>query len=68
MQKHKEFVETRFHELEHESNMRLLEAYSHTSERRGYEAVKECQKKRGTEGGLSVRGRENVKEHNLHNT
>ena len=32
------FVETLFHELEHESKMRLLKTHSHTSEQRGYEA------------------------------
>ena len=36
----------RFHELEHESKMRLLKTHSHTSERRGYEADKERQVKR----------------------
>ena len=30
----------RFHELEHESNMRLLKTHSHSSERRGYEALR----------------------------
>ena len=33
-------METRFHELEHESKMGLFKTYSHTSERRGYEADK----------------------------
>ena len=36
-------VETRFHELEHESKIRLLKTHSHTSERRDYEADKERQ-------------------------
>ena len=38
MQKYGKFMETRFHELEHESKIRLLKTHSHTSERRGYEA------------------------------
>ena len=41
-------METRFHELEHESKMRLLKIYSHISERRGYEADKKRQEKRET--------------------
>ena len=32
MQKHGKFVETRFHEVEHESKMPLLRTHSHTSE------------------------------------
>ena len=32
MQKYGKFVETRFHEVEHESKMRLLKTHSHTSE------------------------------------
>ena len=36
-------METRFHELEHESKIRLLKTHSHTSERRDYEADKERQ-------------------------
>ena len=40
-----EFMETRFHELEHESQMRLLKTHSHTSERRGYKADKKRQEK-----------------------
>ena len=42
------FVETRFHELEHESKMWLLKTHSHTFERRDYEdceADKERQEK-----------------------
>ena len=39
-------METRFHEVEHESKMRLLKTHSHTSERRDYEADKERQEKR----------------------
>ena len=35
MQMRGKFMETRFHELEHESKMRLLKTHSHTSERRG---------------------------------
>ena len=46
MQKYGNFMETRFRELEHESNMRFLKTHSHTSERRGYEADKERQEKR----------------------
>ena len=38
-------METRFHELEHESQMRLLKTHSHTSERRGYKADKKRQEK-----------------------
>ena len=45
MQKCGRFVETRFHELEHESKMRLLKTHSHTSERRGYQADKKRQEK-----------------------
>ena len=40
------FMETRFHELEHESKMRLLKPHSHTSERRGYEADKKRHEER----------------------
>ena len=40
------FVKTRFHELEHESKMRLLNSHSYTVERRGYKADKERQEKR----------------------
>ena len=54
-------METRLHELEHESKMRLLNPRSHTSERRDYETGKERQEK-GKKEGLSVRDRENVKE------
>ena len=39
-------VETRFHELEHASKMKLLETHSQTSERWDYEADKERQEKR----------------------
>ena len=45
MQKYGKFMETRFHELEHESKV-LLKTHSHTSERREYEAGKERQEKR----------------------
>ena len=38
-------METRFHELEHDSKMRLLKTHSHTSERRDYEADKKRQEK-----------------------
>ena len=38
LQKYVKFVGTRFHELEHESMMRLLKTHSHTFEQRGYEA------------------------------
>ena len=38
------FVEARFHELEHESKIRLLKTHSYTSERRDCEADKERQK------------------------
>ena len=46
MQKYGTFMETRFHELENESKMRLLKNHSYTSERRDYEADKERQAKR----------------------
>ena len=46
MQKYGEFLETRFHELEYESKMRLLKTHSNTSERRDYEADEERQTKR----------------------
>ena len=46
MQKYGNFMETRFHELEHESKMRLLETHSHTSKRRAYGIDTERQKKR----------------------
>ena len=39
-------MRTRFDELEHESEMRLLKTHSHTTERRGYEAGKKRQEKR----------------------
>ena len=45
MQKYGKFMETRFHELEHESKV-LLKTHSHTSERREYEAGKERKEKR----------------------
>ena len=45
IQKYVKFMETRFHELEHESKMRLLKTHSHTSGWRGYEADKERQVK-----------------------
>ena len=61
MPKYGEFVETRFHELENESKMRLLTTYSPTSERQDYEADKERQGK-GIEGGLSARDRKNAKQ------
>ena len=38
MEKYENFTETRFHELERVSKMRLLQTHSHTSERRDYEA------------------------------
>ena len=38
MQEYGKIMETRFHETEHESNMRLLKTHSHTSERRDCEA------------------------------
>ena len=41
MQKYGKLMEPRFHELKHESKMRLLKIHSHTSERRNYEADKE---------------------------
>ena len=46
MQKYGKFMEARFHELEHESKMRLLKAHPHTSERRHYQADKERQERR----------------------
>ena len=49
VQKYGKFLETRFHELEHESKMRLLKTHTHTSGRRGYEADKERQEKRERE-------------------
>ena len=62
MQKNGKFVETRFHELEHESKMRLLKTHSHTSERRDYEDDKERQEKKGKKRDLLVRDRINFKE------
>ena len=44
-QKYDKFGETRFHEVEHESKMRLIKIQSNASERRGYEAEKERQLK-----------------------
>ena len=46
MKKYREFVETRFHKLEHESKMRLLKTYSRTSEQLGNEAEKKRQETR----------------------
>ena len=43
MQKYGKFVQTQFHELEHELKMRLLKTHSHTSERRDHEADRERQ-------------------------
>ena len=60
-------MKTRFHELKHEPKIRLLKTHSHTSERRGCEADKKRQEKRG-KGGLSVRERENVNENRRHIT
>ena len=45
MQKHGKIMETRFHELEHESKMWLLKTHSHTSEQRSYEPDKGRQEK-----------------------
>ena len=45
MQKYRKFMETRFHELEHEFKRRLLKTHSHTAERRVYESDKERQQK-----------------------
>ena len=45
MQKYGKVMGTRFHELEHESKMRLFKTHFHTSERRGYKADKERQEK-----------------------
>ena len=39
-------MQTRFHELEHESKAQLFKTHSNTSETRGYEAHKERQEKR----------------------
>ena len=41
-----EWWKPRFHELEHESKIRLLKTQSHTSGRQGYEADMERQVKR----------------------
>ena len=50
MQKCGKYVETRFHEVEHDSKMRLLKTHSHTSERRDYEANKERQEQKERKG------------------
>ena len=54
-------METRLHELEYESKMRL-KTHPHTSERRDYKADKDGQTKKGKKGGISVRDNKNVKE------
>ena len=51
MQKYGKFVETRFHELEDESKMRLLKPQFHTSERLDYEADKGRQRERSLSVG-----------------
>ena len=43
-------TKNRFHELEHESKMRLVKIHSHTSERRDYEANKERQEQKERKG------------------
>ena len=48
----------RFHELEHESNMRLLKTRSHTSERQGNKAGKV--RKTRMKGGPSLKGEEEI--------
>ena len=57
MQNYGKFVEARFHELEHESKMRLLKTHFHTSERQGNEASNIRQKRERKEG-LALRGRD----------
>ena len=47
----------RFHELEHESKMRLLKTHSHTSERQGNEAGKVRKK---VKGRPSLKGQEEI--------
>ena len=50
----------KFHELEHESKMRLPKTHSHTSERQGNEAGKVRKKRERKEDlGLALRGRNN---------
>ena len=56
MQKYWKFVETPTLRARHESNMRLLETHSNTSERRGNEAGKARQERERKEG-LALRGR-----------
>ena len=51
----------RFHELEHVSKMRVLKTRSDTSERRGYEADKKRQVKRGRKEAYP-KGEKNVNE------
>ena len=46
MQKYGKFMETRLHELEHESKMCLLKTHFQISERREHVADKERQEKR----------------------
>ena len=48
----------RFHELEHESMMRLLETHSHTSERQGNEAGKV--RKKNERKAYSLEGQEEI--------
>ena len=55
VQKYGKFMETRFHELEGESKMRLLKNHSRTSERREYEADEERQEKRERRGPFRKR-------------
>ena len=47
----------RFHELEHESKIRLLKTHSHPSERQGYKAGNVRQKTNKERRGLAVRNR-----------
>ena len=44
----------RFHELGHESKVRLLKTHSHISERQGNEASKERQKEKGMKEGRNA--------------
>ena len=57
-----EFTETRFHEVDHESKMRLLKTHSHTSGQQGSEAEKERQETRKERGSASkAKGKKSTK-------
>ena len=60
-------MEARFHELEHESEMRLLKTHCHTPERRGYEADQQHQEKKEIRRPIR-KGQKNVKENHRHIT